>query len=127
MDSVLIAQAMWFSKIAQFISAVLLTPEIIGPDRLAKLGKHIRSRTFNKKKADIYLGLVFAAVVFLLPMYFVFTVIAIDGAPVGAADEFGQRIKDALKTKKGSVRLTVEHLGKSRLADLDLSGVKEVH
>jgi len=50
---------------------------------------------------------------------------AIDGTPAATADDFGQRIKDAIKAKRKSVRLTIERLGKSRLADLDLSGVKE--
>jgi len=45
---------------------------------------------------------------------------AIDGIPVAAADEFGESIKTALDAKKKRVRLTIELLGKSRLADLEL-------
>ncbi len=46
---------------------------------------------------------------------------AMDGAPVGSAREFGQRIQEAQAAGKKSVRLTVELLGASRLADLDIT------
>ena len=49
---------------------------------------------------------------------------AIDSAPVASAKEFGSRIKQALKAKKKRVLLTVELLGKSRLADLELEQPK---
>jgi S1-C subfamily serine protease len=46
---------------------------------------------------------------------------AIDGAAVGSADQFEERIEAALEQDEPSVRLTVEYLGKSRLADLELT------
>jgi hypothetical protein len=47
---------------------------------------------------------------------------AIDGSPVATAKEFGESIKAAREAGKKSVRLTVELLGNSRLADLDITG-----
>ncbi len=49
---------------------------------------------------------------------------AVDGRPVTSAKEFGKRIEKALKSDEEAVRLTVEYLGKSRLADLDLAQVE---
>jgi len=49
---------------------------------------------------------------------------AIDGEPVASAEAFGKRIKQALAAGKKSVRLTLELLEKTRLADLDLTRVK---
>lgn len=49
---------------------------------------------------------------------------AIDGVSVGSAEEFEERVKQGLEAKKERLRLTVEYLGKSRLADLDLSQAK---
>ena len=47
---------------------------------------------------------------------------AIDGSPIATAKEFGERIKAAREAGKNSIRLTVELLGNSRLADLDITG-----
>ncbi|NLW50935.1 MAG: hypothetical protein GXY85_08880 [Candidatus Brocadiaceae bacterium] len=47
------------------------------------------------------------------------------GAPIPSADAFGEVIEKALADGKPNVRLTVEYLGKSRFADLDLSLVPE--
>jgi hypothetical protein len=47
---------------------------------------------------------------------------AIDGAPIATAKGFGESIKAAREAGKKSVRLTVELLGNSRLADLDIAG-----
>lgn len=46
-----------------------------------------------------------------------------DGKPVDSAAAFGEIIKNAIKARKGTVRLTIENLGKTRLADLDLTQV----
>jgi len=45
---------------------------------------------------------------------------SIDGKPVGSAEAFEKTIKSAIGEGKTSVRLGIEYLGKSRLADLDL-------
>jgi hypothetical protein len=50
---------------------------------------------------------------------------AVDGLPVGSAQEFEERIKAALAAGRTKLRLTIEYLGKSRLADLDLAPPKE--
>jgi S1-C subfamily serine protease len=50
---------------------------------------------------------------------------AVDGQPVGSAQEFEERIKAALAAGRTKLRLTIEYLGKSRLADLDLAPPKE--
>lgn len=46
---------------------------------------------------------------------------AISGAPVASAEQFASRVKSALDAGEKSVRLTVEYLGKSRLAGLELT------
>ena len=46
---------------------------------------------------------------------------AVDGRPVVSAEEFGNRVKAALKAKKKALRLTVDRLGQTRLADLELT------
>ena len=50
---------------------------------------------------------------------------AVDGTPVASAEEFGEHIKKALAEARGTLRLMIERLGKTRLADLDLSQVNE--
>ncbi len=50
---------------------------------------------------------------------------AVEGTSVGSAEEFGERIKKALTEKRESLRLTIDRLGKTRLADLDLSQIEE--
>jgi len=46
---------------------------------------------------------------------------AVDGRPVGSAEEFEARIKTALEAGIKKLRLTIEYMGKSRFADLDLT------
>ncbi|MHC4917759.1 MAG: PDZ domain-containing protein, partial [Planctomycetota bacterium] len=48
----------------------------------------------------------------------------LDREAVSSVEEFEKRIEEALKAGKQTVRLKVEYLGKSRLADLDLSEVE---
>ena len=43
---------------------------------------------------------------------------AVDGQEVGSAEEFESEIKKAREEDKKSVRITVEWMGKTRLADL---------
>jgi hypothetical protein len=45
---------------------------------------------------------------------------AVEGQPVGSVDEFESAIKNAKQEGKESVRITVEWMGKTRLADLKL-------
>ena len=51
---------------------------------------------------------------------------ALDGEAVASADEFGRRIAKAVKAGKRTVRVTIELLGKTRLADLDIQQAGEV-
>jgi len=44
----------------------------------------------------------------------------IDGKPVGGADAFKRLLEEAAKAKKTTVRITIERLGRSRFADLEI-------
>lgn len=50
-----IARAVWFGKLFQFLAAIILTPEIIGPDRFDKLEKFIESQDFSKRENAIWI------------------------------------------------------------------------
>ncbi|MHC4620784.1 MAG: hypothetical protein ACYTEQ_23815 [Planctomycetota bacterium] len=78
MSSDAIDRVIWFGKVAQFVSAIILTPEIVGPDRFEKLERFVESQNFLRKKEDLYFAIVLAACLSLLPVYFVYTIITIE-------------------------------------------------
>ncbi|TEU17900.1 MAG: hypothetical protein E3J21_07265 [Anaerolineales bacterium] len=50
-----ISRAVWFGKLFQFLAAIILTPEIVGPDRFDKLEKFIGSQDFSKRENAIWI------------------------------------------------------------------------
>lgn len=54
MDAENLAITLWFAKLFQVISAIILTPEIIGPDRFDKLEKLIEAQDFSHKSEVIW-------------------------------------------------------------------------
>jgi len=50
-----IARAVWLGKVFQFLAAIILTPEIVGPDRFDKLEKFIESQDFSKRENVIWI------------------------------------------------------------------------
>ena len=62
------SKVLWFAKISQFISAAILTPEIIGPDRFERLEKFIESQDFSKKSGAIFSVVVLAGLILSCPL-----------------------------------------------------------
>jgi hypothetical protein len=60
----------WIAKLCQFVAAVILTPEIIGPDRLERLEKRIELQDFSKRENIIWLMVFVLGFTFTCPWVF---------------------------------------------------------
>jgi len=62
-----VRQLVWFAKILQMISAAILTPEIIGPDRFERLERLIEKQDYRRSTTTISIMLYIGTIVLLVP------------------------------------------------------------
>ena len=60
-------QLVWFAKILQMISAAILTPEIIGPDRFERLERFVEKQDYRRSTTAISIVLYIGTIVLLVP------------------------------------------------------------